>query len=179
MIAQSTEPRRVAGWRTLIHERDRHELVTLALVVAVVVSSFLGHYGVAIAGYNVRVEQVIPLLLVRWPSAWARTRADLFRALTHPVVLVFGAFIAWNVVATLMFSPSLGKSASILVWLVIDLLLLAGVISLACARYGLRTPVYVGSFHGDWQDSPRSSSPTFRMAASHLVRISTGCTRST
>ncbi|SEC27497.1 hypothetical protein SAMN04490239_3499 [Rhodococcus koreensis] len=130
MIAQSAEPRRVAGWRTLVHERDRHELVTLALVVAVVVSSFLGHYGVAIAGYNVRVEQVVPLFLVGWLTAWARSRADLFRALTHPVVLVFGAFIAWNVFATLMFSPSLGKSASILVWLVIDLLLLAGLVSL-------------------------------------------------
>ncbi|MFD9662902.1 O-antigen ligase family protein [Rhodococcus sp. NPDC059968] len=130
MIAQSTEPRRVAGWRTLVHERDRHELVTLALVVAVVVSSFLGHYSVAIAGYNVRVEQVVPLLLVGWLTARARTRVDFFRALTHPVVLVFGAFIAWNFFATLMFSPSLGKSASILVWLVIDLLLLAGIISL-------------------------------------------------
>ncbi|RZL84971.1 MAG: hypothetical protein EOP32_01610 [Rhodococcus sp. (in: high G+C Gram-positive bacteria)] len=104
--------------------------MTLALVVAVVVSSFFGHYGVAIAGYNVRVEQVVALLFVVWLTAWARTRADFFRALTHPVVLVFGAFVAWNVIATLMFSPSLGKSASILVWFVIDLLLLAGLISL-------------------------------------------------
>jgi hypothetical protein len=130
MIAQSTEPRLVAGWRTLLHGRDRHEAVTLALVVAVVVSSFLGQYVVTIAGYNVRVEQVVPLLLVGWLTTCSQSRADFLRALTHPVVLVFGAFVAWNVVATLMFSPSLGKSASILVWLIIDLLLLAGIISL-------------------------------------------------
>jgi hypothetical protein len=130
MFVHSTEPRRAASWRTFVDGRDRHELVTFALVVAVVVSSFVGRYVVAIAGYNVRWEQVVPLLLVGWLMTDARTRAAFFRALTHPVVLVFGAFVAWNVVATLMFSPSLGKSASILAWLIIDLLLLAGIISL-------------------------------------------------
>ncbi|WP_043826837.1 O-antigen ligase family protein [Rhodococcus opacus] len=104
--------------------------MTFALVIAVVVSSFLGHYVVTIAGYNLRWEQAVPLFFVGWLIAYARTRADFLRALTHPVVLVFGVFVAWNVVATLVFSPSLGKSASILVWFVIDLLLLAGIISL-------------------------------------------------
>lgn len=109
----------------------RTRLITLGLIAAVVVSSFLGRYDAEILGFRVRVEQVVPLLLAGWMLVHPTLRPAFLRALRHPVPLVFTAFVAWNIVATLIFSPSLTWSASILVWLLIDLLLLVSMMALA------------------------------------------------
>lgn len=110
---------------------DRTRLVTLVLIAAVVVSSFLGRYDAEIVGFRVRVEQVVPLVLAGWMLIHPALRPAFLRALRHPVPLVYLAFVAWNVVTTLVFSPSLTWSASILIWLVIDLLLLVSMMALA------------------------------------------------
>ncbi len=109
----------------------RTRIVTLCLVVAVVLSSFLGRYDATVLGFRVRVEQVVPLTLVAWMLLHPVLRAAFLRTLRHPVPLVFAAFVAWNVVSTLIFSPSLTWSASILIWLVIDLLLLVSLMAIA------------------------------------------------
>ncbi|KTR96068.1 membrane protein [Microbacterium testaceum] len=109
----------------------RTRLITLALIAAVVVSSFLGRYDAEIIGFRVRVEQVVPLLLAGWMLVHPVLRGAFLRALRHPVPLVYAAFVAWNVVTTLLFSPSLTWSASILIWLVIDLLLLVSMMAVA------------------------------------------------
>ncbi|MDQ1074394.1 MULTISPECIES: hypothetical protein [Microbacterium] len=109
----------------------RTRLITLGLIAAVVVSSFLGRYDAEIVGFRVRVEQVVPLLLAGWMLVHPVLRGAFFRALRHPVPLVYAAFVVWNVVTTLLFSPSLTWSASILIWLVIDLLLLVSMMALA------------------------------------------------
>lgn len=109
----------------------RTRLVTLVLIAAVVVSSFLGRYDAEIVGFRVRVEQVVPLVLAGWMLIHPALRPAFLRALGHPVPLVYLAFVAWNVVTTLVFSPSLTWSASILIWLVIDLLLLVSMMALA------------------------------------------------
>lgn len=106
-------------------------LITLVLIAAVVVSSFLGRYDAEIVGFRVRVEQVVPLVLAGWMLVHPALRPAFLRALRHPVPLVYLAFVAWNVVTTLIFSPSLTWSASILIWLVIDLLLLVSMMTLA------------------------------------------------
>lgn len=106
-------------------------LITFGLIAAVVVSSFLGRYDAEILGFRVRVEQVVPLLLAGWMLGHPALRPAFLRALRHPVPLVFAAFVAWNVLTTLVFSPSLTWSASILVWLLIDLLLLLSMMALA------------------------------------------------
>jgi len=109
----------------------RTRLITLGLIAAVVVSSFLGRYDAEIVGFRVRVEQVVPLLLAGWMIVHPVLRGAFLRALRHPVPLVYAAFVAWNVVTTLIFSPSLTWSASILIWLVIDLLLLVSMMAVA------------------------------------------------
>lgn len=109
----------------------RTRLITLILIGAVVVSSFLGRYDAEIVGFRVRVEQVVPLALAAWMLVHPMLRGAFLRALRHPVPLVYAAFVAWNVVTTLVFSPSLTWSASILIWLVIDLLLLVSMMALA------------------------------------------------
>jgi len=109
----------------------RTRLITLVLIAAVVVSSFLGRYDAEIIGFRVRVEQVVPLVLAGWMIVHPVLRGAFLRALRHPVALVFAGFVAWNVVTTLLFSPSLTWSASILIWLVIDLLLLVSMMALA------------------------------------------------
>ncbi len=109
----------------------RTRLITLGLIAAVVVSSFLGRYDAEIVGFRVRVEQVVPLLLAGWMIVQPVLRGAFLRALRHPVPLVYAAFVAWNVVTTLIFSPSLTWSASILIWLVIDLLLLVSMMAVA------------------------------------------------
>lgn len=109
----------------------RTRLITLTLITAVVVSSFLGRYDADVMGFRVRVEQVVPLALVFWMLVHPALRGPFARALRHPVALVYAAFVAWNVVTTLIFSPSLTWSASILVWLVIDLLLLVSLMAIA------------------------------------------------
>jgi hypothetical protein len=76
------------------------------------------------------LEQLTPLILVSWIAIYTPTRESFVRTLRHPIVVAFAVFIAWNIFSTLLFSPSLGKSASILAWLTIDLLLLAGLLSL-------------------------------------------------
>lgn len=109
----------------------RTRLITLVLIAAVVVSSFLGRYDAEIVGFRVRVEQVVPLVLAGWMLTHPALRPAFLRALRHPVPLVYLAFVAWNVATTLIFSPSLPWSASILIWLVIDLLLLVSMMALA------------------------------------------------
>ncbi len=109
----------------------RSRLITLGLTVAVVASSFLGRYDAEVLGFRVRVEQVVPLILAAWMVAHPALRSAFARTLRHPVPLVFLAFVAWNVVTTLIFSPSLTWSASILVWLLIDLLLLMSMMTVA------------------------------------------------
>lgn len=109
----------------------RTRTITLALIAAVLVSSFLGRYDLPVAGFRVRIEQVVPLALAAWMLVHPVLRPAFFRAARHPVPLVFAAFVAWNVVSTLVFSPSLTWSASILVWLTIDLLLLVSIMTLA------------------------------------------------
>ncbi len=109
----------------------RSRLLTLGLIAAVVASSFLGRYDAEIIGFRVRIEQVVPLLMAGWMLFHPALRPAFLRALRHPVPLVFAAFVAWNVVTTLVFSPSLTWSASILVWLVIDLLLLVSLMAIA------------------------------------------------
>ncbi|MGW5149703.1 O-antigen ligase family protein [Rhodococcus koreensis] len=108
----------------------RTERVTFLLVFAVVAGSFLGRYSFDLAGFTVRWEQVAPVVFVGWLLVQPGSRLDLLRTLRHPVVLMFLAFIVWNAVATVLFSPSLNKSVAILGWLGIDLLLLAGLMSL-------------------------------------------------
>jgi hypothetical protein len=110
--------------------RSRNDVVTFLLVCAVVAASFLGRYSFDVAGFTVRWEQVAPVGFVGWLIVNPGSRLDLLRTLRHPVVLTFLAFIAWNAVSTVLFSPSLGKSVAILGWLSIDLLLLAGLMSL-------------------------------------------------
>ena len=110
--------------------RSRNDVVTFLLVCAVVAASFLGRYSFDVAGFTVRWEQVAPVAFVGWLIVNPGSRLDLLRTLRHPVVLTFLAFIAWNAVSTVLFSPSLGKSVAILGWLTIDLLLLAGLMSL-------------------------------------------------
>lgn len=109
----------------------RTRLITLGLIVAVVISSFLGRYDAEIVGFRVRVEQVVPLLLAAWMLVHPVLRGAFLRAARHPVPLVYAAFVVWNVVTTLVFSPSLSWSASILIWLVIDLLLLVSLMALS------------------------------------------------
>lgn len=109
----------------------RTRLITLVLVSAVVVSSFLGRYDAEIAGFRVRIEQVVPLALAAWMLAHPLLRRAFVRALRNPVPVVYAAFVVWNVVTTLVFSPSLTWSASILIWLFIDLLLLVSMMALA------------------------------------------------
>lgn len=109
----------------------RTRLITLVLIAAVVVSSFLGRYDAEIIGFRVRVEQVVPLLLAGWMIVHPVLRPAFLRALRHPVALVFAGFVVWNVVTTLLFSPSLTWSASILIWLLIDLLLLVSMMALS------------------------------------------------
>ncbi|MGC0368444.1 O-antigen ligase family protein [Microbacterium sp. SLBN-111] len=108
----------------------RTRLVTLVLIAAVVVSSFLGRYDAEILGFRVRIEQVLPLVLTAWMLVHPVLRRSFLRAARHPVPVVFTAFIAWNLVSTLLFSPSLTWSVSILVWLLIDLLLLVSMMTL-------------------------------------------------
>jgi len=109
----------------------RVRIVTSVLIVAVLVSSFLGRYDVPIAGFRVRIEQVVPLALAAWMLGHPVLRGAFLRAARHPVPLVYAAFVAWNVVTTLVFSPSLAWSASILIWLTIDLLLLISLMALS------------------------------------------------
>ncbi|MFS0792839.1 hypothetical protein [Microbacterium sp. 1P10AE] len=109
----------------------RARLVTFGLIAAVVVSSFLGRYDAEIIGFRVRVEQVVPLLLAAWMLGHPVLRRSFFRAARHPVPVVFAVFVAWNVISTLLFSPSLTWSASILIWLLIDLLLLISMMALS------------------------------------------------
>lgn len=109
----------------------RTRLITLILIGAVVVSSFLGRYDAEVIGFRVRVEQVVPLALAAWMLTHPALRAAFLRALRHPVPLVYAAFVVWNVITTLVFSPSLTWSASILIWLVIDLLLLVSLMAVA------------------------------------------------
>jgi len=120
---------RVAFSRPPLTTRTR--TITLVLITAVVVSSFLGRYDLPVAGFRVRVEQVVPLILVTWMLVHPMLRPAFVRAALHPVPLVFAAFVVWNVVATLVFSPSLVRSASILIWLMIDLLLLVSMMTLS------------------------------------------------
>jgi hypothetical protein len=108
----------------------RVRTITSVLIAAVVLSSFVGRYDLPIAGFRVRIEQVVPLLLVAWMVGHPVLRRAFLRAARHPVPLVYAAFVAWNVVTTLVFSPSLGWSASILIWLTIDLLLLISLMAL-------------------------------------------------
>jgi len=110
--------------------RSRDDVVTFLLVCAVVAASFLGRYSFDLAGFTVRWEQVAPVGFVGWLIVNPGSRLDFLRTLRHPVVLTFLAFIAWNAASTVLFSPSLGKSVAILGWLTIDLLLLAGLMSL-------------------------------------------------
>ncbi|MFC0450885.1 O-antigen ligase family protein [Rhodococcus jostii] len=110
--------------------RSRNDRVTFLLVAAVVAASFLGRYAFDVAGFTVRWEQVAPVAFVGWLIVQPRSRLDLLRTLRHPVVLTFFAFIVWNAASSVLFSPSLGKSVAILGWLTIDLLLLAGLMSL-------------------------------------------------
>lgn len=105
-------------------------LITLTLIAAVVVSSFFGRYAIPVAGFRLRPEQVAPVVLAAWMLVVPELRRALMRTARHPVVVVFAAFIAWNVGSTLLFSPSLGWSISILMWLVIDLLLLSSLMAL-------------------------------------------------
>ncbi|MCC4248627.1 O-antigen ligase family protein [Microbacterium testaceum] len=109
----------------------RTRLITLGLVAAVVIGSFLGRYDADVIGFRVRVEQVVPLALALWMLAHPALRGPFVRALRHPVPLVYGVFVAWNVVTTAVFSPSLTWSASILIWLAIDLLLLVSLMAIA------------------------------------------------
>lgn len=109
----------------------RTRLLTLVLIAAVVASSFLGRYDAEIAGFRVRIEQVVPLALAAWMLVHPALRRAFLRALRHPVPLVYAAFVVWNIVATLVFSPSLTWSASIVIWLFIDLLLLVSMMAIA------------------------------------------------
>ncbi|MDF2990327.1 MAG: putative integral rane protein [Microbacterium sp.] len=118
---------RSAGTGPVLSARTR--TITFVLIGAVVVSSFLGRYDLPVAGFRVRIEQVVPLILVVWMLAHPVLRRAFLRAVRHPVPLVYAAFVAWNVVSTLVFSPSLVWSASILVWLTIDLLLLVSLMA--------------------------------------------------
>jgi hypothetical protein len=105
--------------------------ITLGLIVLVVIASFLGRYDIPIAGFRVRIEQLVPLALAAWMIAHPSLRGSFLRTARHPVVLVFAGFIVWNLVTTLVFSPDYGWSASILIWFVIDLLLLMSMMTLA------------------------------------------------
>jgi hypothetical protein len=109
----------------------RTRLITLTLITAVVASSFLGRYDADVMGFRVRVEQVVPLALVCWMLVHPALRGPFARALRHPVPLIYAGFVLWNVLTTLAFSPSLAWSASILIWLTIDLLLLVSLMALA------------------------------------------------
>jgi hypothetical protein len=121
----------IAGAYTATVLPRRTRLITLGLVVAVLASSFLGRYDAEIVGFRVRIEQVVPLVLAAWMLLHPMLRRAFLRTLRHPVPLVFAAFVAWNLVSTVAFSPSLSGSASILVWLTIDLLLLVSFMTLS------------------------------------------------
>jgi len=120
---------RTAGPDPVLSSRTR--TITFVLIAAVVVSSFLGRYDVPVAGFRVRVEQVVPVVLAAWMLVHPTLRRAFFHAARHPVPLVYGAFVAWNLVSTLVFSPSVVWSSSILVWLTIDLLLLISLMAVA------------------------------------------------
>ncbi|HIY65693.1 MAG TPA: hypothetical protein H9830_05385 [Candidatus Agrococcus pullicola] len=104
--------------------------ITLALIAAVVISSFLGRTRFEVIGYNVRLEQIAPVVLAGWMIVYPRLRTSFFSTLRHPVVVLFSIFLAWNVVSTLLFSPDYTWSASIIAWLAIDLLLLMSIMAL-------------------------------------------------
>ncbi len=136
-------------------------------------------YDAEIVGFRVRVEQVVPLVLAGWMLIHPALRPAFLRALGHPVPLVYLAFVAWNVVTTLVFSPSLTWSASILIWLVIDLLLLVSMMALAGEP---SWPAGSGGYRwrpGRSWGSPSTSSPTSHAARSPSVPTSTTSTRST
>ncbi|CAG7599441.1 O-antigen ligase family protein [Rhodococcus opacus] len=121
----------------------RSEVVTFALVMVVVTTSFLGRLSFELWGFTVRGEQVAPIILVGWLLVDPRRRHDFVHTLRHPAVVALAAFIVWNVFASFLFSPSLTKSISILAWFAIDLLLLAGLMSLGeravwAERIGIR-----------------------------------------
>ncbi|MDM4761507.1 O-antigen ligase family protein [Galbitalea sp. SE-J8] len=112
-------------------ELDRRtRAITLALIGIVLLSSFLGRYDVVVLGFRVRIEQITPLMLAAWLVGHPALRGSFLRAARHPVVLVFAVFIGWNVISTLLFSPDYVWSASILAWLVIDIVLLTAVMTL-------------------------------------------------
>lgn len=104
--------------------------ITIFLIAAVVVSSFLARVHFDALGFRIRIEQITPIILALWLLLHPQLRRPFVASLRHPVVLIFGALVAWNLVSTLLFSPDYRWSASILIWLTIDLFLLASLITL-------------------------------------------------
>ena len=109
---------------------QRTSIITTVLISLVVLSAFFGRLNIPVLGFNVRLEQIFPVVLAAWMLAVPTLRAPFLRTVRHPLVLIFALFVAWNVVTTLVFSPDYAWSVSIVAWLAIDLLLLMSIMTL-------------------------------------------------
>ena len=109
---------------------QRTAIITSVLISLVVLSAFVGRFNIPVLGFNVRLEQIFPILLAAWMLVISPLRAPFLRTIRHPVVLIYALFVVWNVITTLVFSPDYAWSASIVAWLAIDLLLLMSVMTL-------------------------------------------------
>ncbi|MGO2112117.1 MAG: O-antigen ligase family protein [Pseudoclavibacter sp.] len=109
---------------------QRTSIVTTALISLVVLSAFFGRFDIPVLGFNVRLEQIFPVVLAVWMLVVPALRMPFLRTLRHPVVLVYAIFVAWNILSTLIFSPDYGWSVSIVAWLAIDLLILMSIMTL-------------------------------------------------
>lgn len=109
---------------------QRTSIITTALISLVVLSAFFGRFNIPVLGFNVRLEQILPVILAVWMLVVPALRMSFMRTLRHPVVLVYALFVAWNILSTLIFSPDYGWSVSIVAWLAIDLLILMSIMTL-------------------------------------------------
>lgn len=108
----------------------RTSIITTVLISLVVLSAFFGRFNIPVLGFNVRLEQIFPVILTAWMLVVPALRMPFLRTLRHPVVLVYALFVVWNVLSTLIFSPDYGWSVSIVAWLAIDLLILMSIMTL-------------------------------------------------
>ncbi|WP_156024602.1 hypothetical protein [Smaragdicoccus niigatensis] len=119
-VEKPTVPNRTINW-------------TVIAVGATALVSLTGRFKVEVAGFSVRPEHLATLVLAAVVFARADGRAAGLRALRHPVVLLFGAYLVWGAFSSLLFSPRLTKSAAILGWLGLDWLLLVTLLSVGAA----------------------------------------------
>jgi hypothetical protein len=91
-----------------------------------VVATYMTRLDVHVQGHAVRPEHVLTLLLV---ARLLHVRSTPSRERTAIVCLSLG-FVAANVASTLLFAPAGGESATVISWLVLDVVLVAALLSI-------------------------------------------------